>query len=542
VAQTGTAAKEQSYSAALKRIEAGIQMMQPKLAEATQISTMIDPEAPLQFSLSLKAAELTAQSASEDADMRVSVVNPSKAQSITISDREFLQCLSMLNDEMGHMRDAVVYGGAEHIIATENRPAVRFFDHMVHLGTCVVSTAILQHNMDTAADDTYSKIFKVDPGLDEDVDACKLEVIWTPLAGPDDNGSGTVMVSQNSSDLLGKPWTYRLDIKTAVDLPSKVRATYVEYYFLGDRFVTEVQEYDQGTRSPDYAYSYVHHVESVTQDFLSHLSQNMQLKIFATPWVFVPPVGISSNDPGVAERIRPGMLAPELAAAKQEARDLQLQVQEARAKADNEGSELRQELSKAKQDRRLMLMKGVVRDLTHSATMTRFRTATPPYAQAPMPGPMVGSPVPAKLGMQQQMAVTQEEWASGGVQVPSPMAAPQQMAGPMAAPQQMAGTQQGWAARGGSQAFDTTSSSYGQPWASTQPGSEYAMPWANQQSPASVAVPPPAPLTAPSSPGAPDEMALLRQQMTRMAEEMGNLRAENQNLRSEKVSCTCSLQ
>merc|ERR1712150_108511 len=59
-----------------------------------------------------------------------------------------------------------------------------------------------------------------------------------------------------------------------------------------------------GTRTPDYDYEFVHHVDNVTQEFIDSLQKPIEIKLFSSPYVFVPASGISTRDPGVADRVR----------------------------------------------------------------------------------------------------------------------------------------------------------------------------------------------------------------------------------------------
>ena len=60
-----------------------------------------------------------------------------------------------------------------------------------------------------------------------------------PLAGPDEKDADKpVLDVENEDDLLGKPWTYRLEIKRACDLPVFCEMAYVSYEFFGDVYTT----------------------------------------------------------------------------------------------------------------------------------------------------------------------------------------------------------------------------------------------------------------------------------------------------------------
>mmetsp|Transcript_73075 Transcript_73075/g.174096 ORF Transcript_73075/g.174096 Transcript_73075/m.174096 type:complete len:1082 (+) Transcript_73075:101-3346(+) len=348
--------------AAEQRIDQQAAELQPKMIQAENLCAIIDPSVPLVFELTVVHTELgTADADGEDIDLRVNVTSASTNQSIVLSATEFNTVFNLLNDELGHMRDAVTYGG-EYTIITENRPVVRFFDHMIHQGTCLVFVEFLQYNLDTDPDERHFKIFNIATNATAGIEVGQLEVIWTPLAGPSDDGSGTVEEIDDPQELLGKPWTYRLDIKKAINMPINVNETYVEYDFMGERFITEVQEYPKGTREPDYAYSFVHHVPKVTEEFLSFLAEPFDLKIFVTPYVFTPPTGICSKDAGVADRI-----AAEFSfAATANGLKRTTTTRQSDMNRSDDSAELRKELAKAKMDKRLLMMKNVARSLTQA--------------------------------------------------------------------------------------------------------------------------------------------------------------------------------
>ena len=66
-----------------------------------------------------------------------------------------------------------------------------------------------------------------------------LEVRWVPMAGPSEEDEGKPPRDVDSEDdLIGKPWTYRLEIKRAADLPVFCEMAYVSYDFFGESFTT----------------------------------------------------------------------------------------------------------------------------------------------------------------------------------------------------------------------------------------------------------------------------------------------------------------
>jgi hypothetical protein len=118
-----------------------------------------------------------------------------------------------------------------------------------------------------------------------------LEVCWTPLGGPDPAQWDQPPPDVESEDeLLGRPWTYRLQIKRATDLPVFCEMAYIEYEFFGEVFTTEVVQ--QTTFSPIFEYSFVHHVENVTPEFLAFLKGSLEMHVHVTQHVDMP--GVSS--------------------------------------------------------------------------------------------------------------------------------------------------------------------------------------------------------------------------------------------------------
>lgn len=116
-----------------------------------------------------------------------------------------------------------------------------------------------------------------------------LDVYWTPLGGVNEEDANKPVPDVDSEeDLIGKPWTYRLNIKQATNLPVFCQMAYVEYSFMGETFTSEVVE--QTTFSPVFNYSHVHHIEKVTPEFVKFLRGSMEIYVHVTQNVETPPV------------------------------------------------------------------------------------------------------------------------------------------------------------------------------------------------------------------------------------------------------------
>lgn len=132
-----------------------------------------------------------------------------------------------------------------------------------------------------------------------------LELRWFPLFGPDEGDELKPPLEIDSEeDFLGKPWTYRLEIKRAADLPVFCEMAYVEYEFFGETFTTEVVQ--QTTYSPCFEYSKVHHISHVTPEFLKYLKGGLEMLIHVTQHVDAPPDKISTTNTIVVQSIQTG--------------------------------------------------------------------------------------------------------------------------------------------------------------------------------------------------------------------------------------------
>jgi len=132
-----------------------------------------------------------------------------------------------------------------------------------------------------------------------------LEVKWTPLGGPgEDDGSSPLTEIVEESDLIGKKWTYKLDIVQASDLPVFCEMAYVEYDFFGETFTTEAVQ--QTTFSPRFEYSRVHHISNAKEDFLVMLKGALEMRVHVTQHITAPPDKLGTSNSIVVESIRSG--------------------------------------------------------------------------------------------------------------------------------------------------------------------------------------------------------------------------------------------
>ena len=79
---------------------------------------------------------------------------------------------------------------------------------------------------------------------------------------------------------------------------------YVEYDFFGERFITECVQ--QTTFSPVFDYTHIHHIPSVTPEFIKWLQGSVEMQIHVTQNVKPPTAPISTNNETVVESIMTG--------------------------------------------------------------------------------------------------------------------------------------------------------------------------------------------------------------------------------------------
>merc|ERR1712224_1127592 len=175
-----------------------------------------------------------------------------------------------------------------------------FMNHTTTYGSAIIFPEYLQYQLETEEEEMHVAI-KSAMALDQNVG--KLEIVWTPLMGPDDEQEiQDDMYNDTPEELLGKSWTYRLEIRGASGLDIMCSKAYVQYKFFGELF--ETLRIEEATFAPNFSYSYVHHVEEVTQEFLDFLDKPMSFHVYAAPYIKVKEgEQPSTSDPVVVSRI-----------------------------------------------------------------------------------------------------------------------------------------------------------------------------------------------------------------------------------------------
>jgi hypothetical protein len=167
--------------------------------------------------------------------VKISVENSDPKLSILIDPQDFLPKLSLLKDEIRKLR-AAIDSNHDYNFPERHDPIYLMFDNDFHLGTATHWPEYLLYNLET---DDEEKMQEVKNAAVPYNTVGLLEVKWFPLAGPNEEDEGKPPADiESEEDLIGRPWTYRLDIKRACDLPVFCDLAYVSYDFFGETFIT----------------------------------------------------------------------------------------------------------------------------------------------------------------------------------------------------------------------------------------------------------------------------------------------------------------
>jgi hypothetical protein len=274
----GSSSETDLYNQAMSAVDNTILDLLPKAKEAKHIVDLLG-RITMTFDVVLEKGE------DHIPRVKISVENSEPKLSILIDPSEFLPKLSLLKDEMMKLRNAMD-ASREYDLPERHNPLYLFFDNDFHLGTSTAWPEFLIYNLQTEDDEKMQEIKNAavpynNIGL--------LEVAWFPLG--DEEESCPPAEIEGEEDLLGKSWTYKIEIKRAADLPVFCAMAYVEYDFFGETFTTEAVQ--QTTFSPIFEYTKIHHIPKVTQEFIDYLKGSVEFRIHVTQHIDPPKVCIS---------------------------------------------------------------------------------------------------------------------------------------------------------------------------------------------------------------------------------------------------------
>lgn len=291
----GKTASADKIKAAKEAIHQELLDLVPKIKEMTSILKLLHRsflvcEATMQDSLSTDFTGVPI--------VKVKIVNQSSGEQIVLDPFEFVKAHTVLNDEVAFIKGALAAHN-DYVAPDYHEPVQLLFDHSFQLGTAIFFIEYLIYLFPSEDEDTEQAISNV---VSPHQDVGKLEVSWVPLADEEDDGTKDIPEVGDPSELIGKPWTYMIKITSASQLNQMCKSAYCQYEFNGETFTTETIESE--TKAPKFKYEFVHHVDSVTQEFIDWLQKPFHINVFVTPYVSNPPHDkISSNNEAIVANI-----------------------------------------------------------------------------------------------------------------------------------------------------------------------------------------------------------------------------------------------
>lgn len=307
-------AEEEAHLAALKQRELLARQVNdqelrdvlPKIAELTQIVKLLNRNV-LSFETALQSSSMEdneEQGFRSIPKVKIKVHNHATDETIFLDVFEFVKAHALLKDEVAFLRNALT-NGREYEAPAGHDPITLLFDNSFHVGSATTFLEYLLYNLETEPDEAQLSIKLAVPPFNT---IGKLQVTWTPLSSVDidKHKEEDLLDIEKPSDLLGKPWTFRIQIGGATGLPLITDLAYCQYEFLGELFTTESVE--QQTRSPVFNYEYIHHVDCVTEQVIEYLLKaRLEFQVFVNPCILdLPKDKISTRNPAIVAQLDEG--------------------------------------------------------------------------------------------------------------------------------------------------------------------------------------------------------------------------------------------
>jgi len=260
-------------------VQIQVQELMRKIPELSNMCQMLDRPM-LAFAVKLMPAETPGDAPKP----KVVVRNGDQGEEVLLDCWEFEDRFKVVQDEMQKLQHAVAYG-TEYSVPKVHDPLVLLFDNLFHLGSA--DYLLMEYEMMMETEDTIATIRNAVAPFD---DVGKVEMRMTPVHSPEDPTPLTedeMIEFEDPADLIGKPWTYQIEIPKVFDLKIKSDETFVQYMFDGELHCTEVIEIVG--KEVHLQYKAIHHVDEVTQEFLDYLDEGrLHLDVFVNPTLTLP--------------------------------------------------------------------------------------------------------------------------------------------------------------------------------------------------------------------------------------------------------------
>ncbi len=297
-APSQSSAAQEAREAAMKVVQSEMLELIPKIQDVQKILEL--------FNRSMLKLEAGLQMTPDKAaipKVKINVKNEQTNETISLDVFEFSDAHGALKTEVMKLQTAL-NSGKEYTIVDSHDPIDLLFDKSFLLGT---SFSIMEYLIYFFPTDEEEQRVHIKQAVAPFGNAGFVEMVWTPLGGPEEedwNKEPADIV--DPSELVGKPWTYELAIKSCIDLPITTDACYCQYEFNGEEFTTLTVEQD--TNRPQFEYKAVHHVEVVTEEFVEYLkNETLRIDVYVNPYISNPPKDkISTTNAIVAHNLGHG--------------------------------------------------------------------------------------------------------------------------------------------------------------------------------------------------------------------------------------------
>mmetsp|Transcript_44335 Transcript_44335/g.70930 ORF Transcript_44335/g.70930 Transcript_44335/m.70930 type:complete len:1024 (-) Transcript_44335:657-3728(-) len=226
--------------------------------------------------------------------VKVQVTNTETDTVVFLDPFEIQSNMNILADQIRMLKT-----NDEYTVPEEEEIVKLLFDCSYQVGSC---TNFLMHTpllMETDQDDRELDVMKSVIPYNK---IGTLDVFWRPMVSPDDESEPEEVV--DADDLIGKSWTYKLEIGKLKNLPTPIAEAYIVYEFNGQRYVTDAVEAPNASREVDLEYSEILHVDVVDAEFLAYLDEvEFKFEVFIKPYVSCKLRPLSTSDAALCKNL-----------------------------------------------------------------------------------------------------------------------------------------------------------------------------------------------------------------------------------------------
>jgi len=292
-AEKKEAAEKAEYDA-IKAVHEQIMGVQPKIQECEKLCKLLNRDY-----LTFKAT--VQRTLERPPQVKVQITNEKSGVMNFLDTYEFQKDFHTIQDEVNNLKNAI-NGGFDYEVPPEKDPAITLFDTSFLIGTSTLFLKDLAYLFETEDDEKVKPIRNIVAPFDT---VGHIEMVMTPLANEEDDGTGEIPEILELDELIGKPWHYKFEINAITGLNITSFSTFCQYEFDGQLFVTDHVE--ERTRNPKFDHSLVHSCHKVDKPFLDFLcNEHLTIDVFVCPYVDPPAAPISSKDPVLIRQLHDG--------------------------------------------------------------------------------------------------------------------------------------------------------------------------------------------------------------------------------------------